>query len=125
MTARRIAVLLQSLDGGGAQRRTVDLVNGFVAQGRAVDLILVEPGDELRPQVDPAVPITLLSGDPVAALADDLQRARPDALLAGAVAEFDFRYSTKTTSDGERTDDALKGIAGKRLTYRRTDKLAA
>ena len=41
------------------------------------------------------------------------------------LAEFDFRYSTKTTSDGERTDDALKGIAGKRLTYRRTDRLAA
>jgi transposase-like protein len=41
------------------------------------------------------------------------------------LAEFDFRYSTKTTSDGERTDNALKGIAGKRLTYRRPYALAA
>lgn len=48
LPAQRIAVLLQSLDGGGAQRRTVDLVNGFIAQGRQVDLILVEADEELR-----------------------------------------------------------------------------
>ena len=41
------------------------------------------------------------------------------------LAEFDFRYSTKDISDRERADKALKGIAGKRLTYRRTASLAA
>jgi transposase-like protein len=41
------------------------------------------------------------------------------------LAEFDFRYSTKGVSDRERADEALKGIAGKRLTYRRTASLAA
>ena len=41
------------------------------------------------------------------------------------LAEFDFRYSTKDMSDRERADISLKGIGGKRLTYRRTDKLAA
>jgi len=41
------------------------------------------------------------------------------------LAEFDFRYSTKDISDCERADLALKGIAGKRLTYRRTSSLAA
>ena len=41
------------------------------------------------------------------------------------LAEFDFRYSTKDISDRERADQALAGIVGKRLTYRRTDKLAA
>jgi transposase-like protein len=41
------------------------------------------------------------------------------------LAEFDFRYSTKNITDVERSDQALKGIVGKRLTYRRTDKLAA
>ena len=40
-------------------------------------------------------------------------------------AEFDFRYSTKDISDRERADIALLGIGGKRLTYRRTDRLAA
>jgi len=41
------------------------------------------------------------------------------------LAEFDFRYTTKDISDRERADQVLKGIVGKRLTYRRTDKLAA
>jgi transposase-like protein len=36
--------------------------------------------------------------------------------------EFDFRYNNRTAlgvTDAQRTDNALKGIAGKRLTYRR------
>jgi transposase-like protein len=41
------------------------------------------------------------------------------------LAEFDFRYSHKTASDFERSDTLLKGIAGKRLTYRRIGALAA
>jgi transposase-like protein len=40
------------------------------------------------------------------------------------LAEFDFRYSTKDVSDRERADKALKGIEGKRLTYRRTAAFA-
>ena len=39
--------------------------------------------------------------------------------------EFDFRYSTKNVSDRERSDELLQGIVGKRLTYRRSGKLAA
>lgn len=35
--------------------------------------------------------------------------------------EFDFRYNTRKMSDMERTIEANKGIAGKRLTYRRTN----
>jgi transposase-like protein len=38
--------------------------------------------------------------------------------------EFDFRYNNRQISDAERTDVALKGIEGKRLTYRRTDQRA-
>ena len=40
------------------------------------------------------------------------------------LAEFDFRMSHRAKlgySDDMRTDKALQGIAGKRLTYRRTD----
>ncbi len=48
-----------------------------------------------------------------------------EAHLARYTAEFDFRYNTRKITDGERADAALIGIAGKRLTYRRTDKLAA
>ena len=36
------------------------------------------------------------------------------------VGEFDFRYNERDITDAERADKALKGISGKRLTYRRT-----
>ena len=39
------------------------------------------------------------------------------------LAEFDFRYNERSAlgiEDSERADKALKGIEGKRLTYRRT-----
>lgn len=41
------------------------------------------------------------------------------------VTEFDFRYNTRKLTDFERADESLKGIAGKRLTYRRTSAVAA
>lgn len=47
------------------------------------------------------------------------------AHIARYCAEFDFRYSTRKSTDAERADVALLGIAGKRLTYRRTDAIAA
>ena len=45
-----------------------------------------------------------------------------EAHLHRYLAEFDFRYNRRTKlgfTDAMRTDDALKGIEGKRLTYRR------
>lgn len=35
------------------------------------------------------------------------------------VHEFDFRYSNRKVNDSERAENALRGISGKRLTYRR------
>lgn len=35
------------------------------------------------------------------------------------LAEFDFRYNERSITDAERAAVALKGITGKRLTYRR------
>ena len=35
------------------------------------------------------------------------------------LAEFDFRYNERQISDAARADLALRGIGGKRLTYRR------
>lgn len=40
--ADRIAVLLPSLEGGGAERSMLTLVKGFLAQGRSVDLVLCQ-----------------------------------------------------------------------------------
>ncbi len=36
------------------------------------------------------------------------------------ICEFEYRYNTRKISDYERAEKALKGITGKRLTYRRT-----
>ena len=46
-----------------------------------------------------------------------------EAHLHRYLAEFDFRYSNRAklgVDDAKRTDRALRGIEGKRLTYRRT-----
>ena len=40
------------------------------------------------------------------------------------VGEFDFRYNSRNVSDLERAALAAAGIAGKRLTYRRTGQVA-
>ena len=48
-----------------------------------------------------------------------------EAHLKRYLAEFDFRYSERSAlgvDDSERTTRALKGIVGKRLTYRRTNE---
>ena len=38
------------------------------------------------------------------------------------VNEFDFRYNHRKVTDAERTDAMIRGIDGKRLTYRRIDQ---
>ena len=48
-----------------------------------------------------------------------------EAHLARYTAEFDLRYNTRSMSDGERANVILKGMEGKRLTYRRVGRLAA
>lgn len=40
------------------------------------------------------------------------------------VTEFDFRYNGRKLNDNERRDAALRGIEGKRLTYRRVSQAA-
>ncbi|MDR7154917.1 transposase-like protein [Sphingobium xenophagum] len=48
-----------------------------------------------------------------------------EAHLGRYTAEFDLRYNTRELTDGERAALILKGAEGRRLTYRRVDKLAA
>jgi len=46
------------------------------------------------------------------------------AHLKRYLAEFDFRYNFRKETDTTRYNEALKGIEGKRLTYRRIGELA-
>lgn len=48
-----------------------------------------------------------------------------EAHLHRYTAEFDFRYNHRKVSDAECAAAALKGMEGKRLTYRRTNALYA
>ena len=48
-----------------------------------------------------------------------------EAHLARYCAEFDLRYNTRDMNDGERAAMIIKGGEGRRLTYRRTEKIAA
>lgn len=90
--AGHIVVLLQSLEGGGAQRRLVDLMNGFAAGGRRVDLILIECLGELHSQLHSLVNVVDLSRTPssrsdiVVAISNHLQTFHPDVLLSGSAA---------------------------------------
>lgn len=50
-----------------------------------------------------------------------------EAHLSRYLAEFDFRYNHRSglgVDDTQRTDELLRNVAGKRLTYRRTDEAA-
>jgi transposase-like protein len=48
-----------------------------------------------------------------------------EAHLGRYCAEFDMRYTTRKITDGERAALILKGAEGRRLTYRRTNAVAA
>lgn len=89
--AERIAVLLPSLTGGGAQRRIVDLVNSFVELGREVDLLVIDSSGELKDRVAPKVGIVVVGGgtdttklEVRAAIRRHLVRRPPDVFLSGS-----------------------------------------
>ena len=52
-------------------------------------------------------------------------KQHPEAHLARYYREFDLRYNTREIVEGERAVLIVKGMEGKRLTYRRADLLAA
>jgi glycosyltransferase involved in cell wall biosynthesis len=56
-----IAVFIHSLSGGGAQRRTVTLVNGFAERGYDVDLVVIAARGPLLTLLDPRVRLVALT----------------------------------------------------------------
>lgn len=83
--AKRLAVLLPDLRGGGAERVTTDLLRGaFLESGCAVDLVLMRRHGVLLPEVPESVRIVDLKAERVRnaliPLVRYLRRERPDAM---------------------------------------------
>jgi len=101
---KHIALFIYALTGGGAQRRTVTLANGFAALGHEVDLVVVNGHNGLEGELASSVRIVTLDGFgrlhvrvrrlsdqrglqtalAIPALARYLREVRPDALLSAA-----------------------------------------
>ena len=115
----RIAVFIYCLRGGGAQHRTLTLVNGFAERGHTVDLVVVSADESTGVALHPGVRVValeqgwrhafeglnrhinmrgLFTASAIPALARYLCDERPDVLLSGAshvnlVAIFARRFS--------------------------------
>ena len=62
-TARRIALVIGSLQGGGAERVAGILAQGWRGRGHAVDLVTLEPGDAVPAYgLDPGLRVLRLDG---------------------------------------------------------------
>ena len=92
--ADHFAMLIHSLDGGGAGRRVVFLANALAGSGRRVDLVVLDASGPLRSAVSPGVRVVpLCPGKPfpgvlrafhVGRLARYLAEDAPDLLMSGA-----------------------------------------
>lgn len=82
----RLCLFLPSLFGGGAERVMVNLANGFVKKGLAVDLVLAKAEGPYREQVLPEVRLVDLGASRVIAclpqLVRYLRQERPSVLLS-------------------------------------------
>lgn len=86
MTRLRLALLIPNLQGGGAERVTVNLANALHQRGHAVDMVLLRAEGALLSELDPGVRVVDLKVARVRwallPLVRYLRRERPVALLA-------------------------------------------
>ena len=84
--AAPIAFFYPSMRGGGAERVLVNLVDGLVAKGIPVDVVLAEAVGPLLHEISPAARVVVLGSNRVIAcvlpLARYLRRERPRVLLS-------------------------------------------
>ncbi len=94
-SARRIAIVVHSLNAGGAQQRLVTLANAFAEAGRQVDFVALRGGGDVDRLLDPRVRVTVLKPRPKplwkpwffegwGRLGAWLSSHRPDVVLGGA-----------------------------------------
>lgn len=90
-----------------------------------------EVTDQIRPDGKPVVETTVITTNTVEGYFSVFKRGMKGVYqhcaekhLHRYLSEFDFRYSNRIAlgvTDGERADLAVKGAAGKRLTYRQAN----
>ena len=107
----RIALLLNILSGGGAQRRIATLANRMAALGRHVDVVSVNPGGPMRALLSPDVRVvTLLPDGAVKYLTHAIHARRLARYLDDAVPDVLMSCVT---------DTHLMAIAGRAMARRR------
>jgi glycosyltransferase involved in cell wall biosynthesis len=81
-----VCIFLTDLSGGGAERVMLNLANGFVERGHAVDLVLVNPEGPYLSQLSPQVRLVCLEAgrllNSLPALMRYLRQHQPDVLLS-------------------------------------------
>ena len=82
----RIALFIPTLTGGGAERVTLNLAEGLVELGHAVDLVLVSKTGSFSDRVPAGTNLVVLGGSrtsrAVPRLARYLADVRPDAIIS-------------------------------------------
>ncbi len=86
MPDKRIAIVITDLRGGGAERVMLNLANGLVQNGYAVDMVLLQKRGELIPDLLPEINIvdlgTLRYRFMILSFSKYLKRHRPDVVIA-------------------------------------------
>lgn len=144
LAAKRLTLFLPDLDGGGAERVALALLQGFIESGHAVDLVLVSKRGILLPLVPPQVEIVDLNArklrDAFWPLVRYLRQRRPQALhammwplpliavAARAIARVDTRIVGSEHSTLSKAPIGLRHKLVRALTHRvylRADALVA
>lgn len=147
MTARRLAIFLPSLDGGGAEKVVLALARQFVAHGVQCDLVIAMSKGRLLGSVPEGIRLVMLQKNKTPhaafALARYLRKERPQtllstiftanltALMAGLLAPRSIRVVVREANQTEHdldTDSRLKSRLNQVLVpmlYRRADAVIA
>ena len=86
MSKGRLSIWLPNLQGGGAERVSVNLANGFIQRGYAVDIVLLSATGEFLPDLHPEIRVVDLQvkrlRSAVLPLMRYLRQTKPTAVLA-------------------------------------------